>query len=142
MNLKENYTFVKPYFKRGGEMLNVKKKYVAIGAVICLVLMAAGYYLCGRSGVSDNSVRIESAREQFEQAEDRQREITDGIEAAEERTEAIQGRIDQSQERIESAENRTDSLETNLSDADRIIAECQQILRNIRSRGEEKAEGN
>lgn len=89
-------------------MLNVKKKYVVVGAVICLVLMAAGYHLCGRSGVSDNGIRIESAREQLEQAEDHQREITDGIEAAEERTEAIQGRIDQSQERIDSAENRAD----------------------------------
>lgn len=123
-------------------MLNVKKKYVAIGAVICLVLMAAGYYLCSRNGVPDNRVRIESAREQLEQAETHQREITDGIAAAEERTEAIQDRIDQSQERIQAAENRAGNIETNLSEADRIIAECQQILRNVRSRGEEKAEGN
>lgn len=123
-------------------MLNGKKKYVAIGAVICLLLVAAGYYLCSRNGVPDNSIQIESAREQLEQAEEHQREITEGIDAAKERTEAIQGRIDQSQERIQAAEDRAGNIETNLSDADRIVAECQQILRNIRSRGEEKAEGN
>ena len=123
-------------------MLNVKKKYAAIGAVICLVLMAAGYYLCSRNAVPDNSIRIESAGEQLKSAEGNQQQITDGIGAAEERTENIQERIDQSQERIQSAENRAGNIETNLSDADRIIAECQQILRDIRSRGEEKGAGD
>lgn len=123
-------------------MLNGKKKYVAIGAVICLILMATVYYLCSRSTVPDNSLRIESAREQLDSVEKYQREVTDGIEGIEKRTDAIQDRIDKSQERIQSAESRVVEIETNLSGSDRIIAECQQIFSNIRSRGEEKTEGN
>lgn len=121
-------------------MVNENKKYIVYGCIAIVVLLLAAILLCW--DVPDNTAGINNTREQLNSAEERGREITDGIIESQKRTENIADRIDRSQEANNSATERADRIETNLSDADRIIAECQQILRNIRSRGEEKAEAD
>lgn len=121
-------------------MDNEKKKYMFCG-VICLVLIfICAYFLC--QDISDNGAGTRPVREQLTTATEEQRELTNGIEGAEARTENIQERVSKSEAGIDAATNRAEDVERELTSSGELIAKCQQILRDIRARGEEKNESN
>lgn len=121
-------------------MSDEKKKYVFCG-VFCLVLIfICAYFLC--RDISDSGAGIKPIREQLTTATGKQRALTKRIEGAEARTESIQERVSKSEAGIDAATNRAEDVERDLASSGELIKECQQILRDIRARGEAKNESN
>ncbi len=83
--------------------------------LILFLLIVISFASC-RNG--DNRTGDVPAREQFEQIENNQSEITDAI---------------------NKSENRVEIVEDGINEAGAIIADCQRILREVRKRNEEKA---
>lgn len=123
-------------------MLDEKKKYIVVGLGLCVLLMAACFWICGGKKLPDNGAGVESIGEQLDSAAGEQREITERIKSAEDRTQNIQGGIEQGEARIDNATERVENIERSITSTGELIAECQRILENVRRRGEEKAEGN
>ena len=123
-------------------MLHENKKYIIVGFGLCVLLMAACYWVHSGKDVLDNGAGVESVREQLDSAATTEREITEGIESAENGTQNIQDGIEQGEAAVYNAAERADCIEENLTDADGLIAGCQRILENVRRRGEEKTDGN
>lgn len=117
-----------------------KKKYIFCGAICFMLICICAYFLCW--DISDNGAGIKPIREQLTTATEEQREFTKGIEGAEARIENIQERVSKSEAGIDAATNRAENVERDITSSGELIKECQQILSNIRARGEEKNESN
>ena len=110
-------------------------KEVAVGILAVLVLLVVvfgiGYGLGLRNAgtdIHDNGNGIDAVREQYQHIEVNQRQITDGLESAIRRSDSIEERSN----RIEKAAG---AATQSVTEAGRIIDECQQIIGNIRNRG-------
>ena len=123
-----------------GFELEPTTKEVAIGVLIVLAVLVGifctgymyGIRTAGKSDggdVSDNGVRIDDVREQYQHIEVNQREITDGLKGAVERSNSIEERSD----RIEKAAG---TAAKSVTDAGIILDECQQIVGRVRNRGQ------
>ena len=121
-------------------MDNEKKKYMLCGAVCFVLILLAGYFLC--RDVSDNGTGTRPIRDELTTATGKQRALTKGIEVVEARTENIQERVSKSEAGIDAATDRAEDVEGKLTSSGELIAKCQQILRDIRARGEAKNESN
>lgn len=110
------------------------------GAICLMLIFICAYFLC--RDVSDNGAGIKSIRDELTTATEEQRGLTKGIEGAEVRTENIQERVSKSEAGIDGAANRAEDVERELTSSGELIKECQQIIRDIRARGEEKNESN
>ena len=121
-------------------MDNEKKKYMLCGAVCFVLILLAGYFLC--RDVSDNGAGIKSVRDELTTATEKQHELTKGIAGAETRTDSVQERVGKSEAGIDAATDRAEDVEGKLTSSGELIAKCQQILRDIRARGEAKNESN
>ena len=113
---------------------NISRYYlpVIIGVVAMLLGVAIGYSIGLRNSgtdIHDNGNGIDAVREQYQHIEVNQRQITDGLAGAVERS-------DNAAERAERIEERAVRSETAVNDAGVIIDECQQIIGNIRNRGQ------
>jgi len=117
-----------------------KKKYMFCGAICLVLIFICAYFLC--RDVSDSGAGIKPIREQLTTATEEQREFTKGIEGAEARIENIQERVSKSEAGIDAATNRAENVERDITSSGELIKECQQILRDICARGEEKNESN
>ena len=115
-------------------MLDEKKKYILYGAIGLVFICLCAYFLC--RDVSDNGAGIKSVRDELTTATEKQHELTKGIAGAETRTDSVQERVGKSEAGIDAATNRAENVERSLTSSGELIADCQQILRNIRARGE------
>ena len=107
-----------------------------LGAVVCMVaVFSIGYLLGLRTGVPDHGDGAGQVGEQLGQAVGHQHEITAGIQHAE----GTVGNIAEAGHAIAgSAENVAGAV----SEAGRIIDDCQQILGRVRNRGKKEAPQN
>ena len=114
-------------------------KRIIIITVACLIILgaafAAGYYQGSRANVPDNGAGIKSAREQLNQAVSNQQQLTDGISNAAATAGEVTAGIDRGQAEVNAAAATAGRLEAGQSEAERLISDCQQILRGVRSRG-------
>lgn len=106
-------------------------KIIGICILCCLLTFAAGYFIGIRNSgtdVSNNGNGIEPIRNELGTAISNQHEITNGLESA------ITGsnRIEERSDRIEKAAG---AAEVAVSEAGRLISDCQQIIGAIRNRG-------
>ncbi len=104
-----------------------------IGAFIfLLVVFSAGYLLGLRNAkggnVPDNGIGAGTAGEQLSTAADCQHQITAGIGSANETASCIEGGIQQ----ISTAAEQSTAAVT---DAGKLISDCQQIIGKVRNRG-------
>ena len=115
-------------------------KRIIIITVACLIILsaafAAGYYQGSRANVPDNGAGIKSAREQLNQAVSNQQQLTDGISNAAATAGEVTAGIDRGTAEVGAAGATAKRIEAGQSEAERLISDCQQILRGVRSRGE------
>lgn len=118
--------------------LNSHKRAIIV-TVACLIILgaafAAGYYQGSRTNVPDNGAGIKSVGEQLEQAASNQQQLTDGIDHAAATAGEVTAGIDRGQAEVGAAGATAGRLEAGQSEAERLISDCQQILRGVRSRG-------
>ena len=115
---------------------------VAIGIAVFLVGFCAGYF-CGirnagktdGSDVSNHGTGISAVGNELSTAKEHQQQITDGLESAVGRSDSIEARSD----KIKKTAGEAASAVT---DAGRIIDECQQIVGRIRNRGQKGTSAN
>ena len=116
-------------------------KEMAVGILVCVAVLVAifcaGYLFGLRSGtnVSDLGNSAQHVRDEIGSAGSNIGAAKSGIDNAA----AAAGRIE---ERINDAQERADYLKGTADEGRRIIAECQSILRAVRSGGKEKAPQN
>jgi len=111
-------------------------KNIAIGILIVTVLLVAvfciGYMLGIRNAsgtdVSDNGIRIDDVREQYQRIEVNQQQITSGLAGAVERSDTAAARAGRIEERAGAAAQ-------SVGEAGRLLDECQQIVGTVRNRG-------
>ena len=122
--------------------LRPNNKEMAVGILIAVVVLVAvfcaGYMLGIRNagtGVSDNGNAAQHVREEIGSAGSDIGAAKSGIDNAS----AAAGRIE---ERISDAQERAEYVKGTADEGRRIIAECQSILREVRSRGKENAPKN
>ena len=104
---------------------------IIIGVVAMLLGVAIGYGLGLRNtgtDVSDNGIRIDDVRNELSTAQEHQRQITDGLENAVQRSDSIE-------ERSNRIEERAGAAAQSVTDAGKLIDECQQIIGRVRNRG-------
>ena len=115
-------------------------KRVIIITVACIVALGlaflAGYYFGGRANVPDNGNGANAVREQLNQAVSNQQQLTDGIDHAAATAGEVTAGIDRGASEVNAAGATAGRLEAGQSEAERLISDCQQILRGVRSRGE------
>ena len=119
--------------------LNSHKRAIIV-TVACLIILgaafAAGYYQGSRANVPDNGNGANAVREQLKQAVSNQQQLTDGIDHAAATAGEVTAGIDRGQAEVGAAGATAGRLEAGQSEAERLISDCQQILRGVRSRGE------
>ena len=115
-------------------------KRIIIITVACLIILGAafvsGYYQGCRTNVPDNGNGANAVREQLNQAVSNQQQLTDGIDHAAATAGEVTAGIDRGQAEVGAAGATAGRLEAGQSEAERLISDCQQILRGVRSRGE------
>lgn len=97
-------------------------------SVILLILLCRGY-------LHHDGKRIGEVRNQLDEAGRNQQTISAGIAGSQERACEVRGEI-------ETARNRISRLEEQEQSAGSIIADCQQILKDVRRRGKTQAANN
>ena len=115
-------------------------KRIIIITVACLIILGAaftaGYYQGQRTSLPDNRSGANAVREQLNQATSNQQQLTDGIDHAAATAGEVTAGIDRGQAEVNAAATTAGRLEAGQSEAERLISDCQQILRGVRSRGE------
>ena len=117
-------------------------KNIAIGILVVTLLLVAvfciGYMLGIRNAgkdIPDNGDPAAGVRTEIDAAGSSVSTAESGIDHAAAAADRVEARISDAQERAEYVKGTTD-------EGRRIIAECQSILRAVRSRGKEKAPQN
>ena len=113
--------------------INGKEIALAVLVVFILLVVAGSVgYLFGLrnagAGVPNNGTGINDIREQYQQIENNQRELTNRLEDTIGRSDAAAQTVGRIEERIIRSEN-------NVTEAGILIDECQQIIGQIRNRG-------
>ena len=102
--------------------------------IVLVVLFFACYLLCS----GDNGSGTGEIRNELDAVSRNQQSITSGIADVEGTADSIAGSIDQSETAISGAAGSVEKLESNNKTAGQLIAECQQIIKRVRSRDEGK----
>ena len=111
---------------------------ILISVIVLVAIFSAGYLLGLRNAgkdIPDNGNATQRVRDEIKSAGSNIGAAKSGIDNAA----ASAGRIE---ERIADAQERADYLKGTADEGRRIIAECQSILREVRSRGEENPAKN
>lgn len=109
-----------------------------LGAVFGVALATSSFFGSSKAVYNDGN-GASAVREQLEQTEKRQSDITERVAGAEEKLGTVQKRVERSEAGVDTASGRADKLEANLQNAAGIIEDCQRILGEIRRRGEVEA---
>ena len=122
--------------------LRPNNKEVAFGVLGVLVFLVVAFslgYMLGvthtRENVHDNGNAAASVRNEIESAGSDIGAAKSGIDHASDTA----GRIE---DRIEAAQGRVEYIQATTNEGRRIVEECQSILREVRSRGEEDTPAN
>ena len=105
---------------------------ILISVIVLVVIFSAGYLLGLRNAgkdIPDNGSAAQHVRDEIKSAGSNIGAAKSGIDNAA----AAAGRIE---ERIADAQERAEYVKGTADEGRRIIAECQSILREVRSRGE------
>ena len=111
-----------------------REKAVFVGLIVAFLLLAVCWFsyclgLRNAGGdVSDNGIRIDDVREQYQRIEVNQQQITSGLAGAVERSDAAAARAGRIEERAGAAAQ-------SVGEAGRLLDECQQIIGTVRNRG-------
>ena len=108
---------------------------IPISVIVLVVIFSAGYLLGLRNAgkdIPDNGNATQHVRDEIKSAGSNIGTAKSGIDNAA----AAAGRIE---ERIADAQERAEYVKGTADEGRRIIAECQSVLREVRSRGKEKA---
>lgn len=117
------------------------KKEISMAIIVVVVILAlcfsAGYLLgVKRAGdVSNHGDGTDNIREQLGTTAVNQRELTEGIAGAESGVARIEGRVQQ----VSASAER---VEAGVTEAGRLINECQQIIGTVRNRGKANSPKN
>ena len=106
-----------------------------LGAVFGIALATSSFFGSPKAAYNDGN-GASAVREQLEQTQKHQSDITERVKGAEEQLGAVKNRVEHGEAAVGTASGRADELETNLRSAAGIIEDCQRILGEIRRRGE------
>ena len=121
-------------------------KRIIIITVACLIILGAafvaGYFAGCRTAVPDNGAGADAVRNQLNQAAGNQSAITSGLSDATGTAADVTAGIDRGQAEVNAAAATAGRLAAGQSEAERLISDCQQVLRGVRSRGEARQAKN
>ena len=118
--------------------MDEKIKFIIFIVVAFILCLCAFYYYGSREKLSDNGNPADDLGNQFKQAEDNQRELTEGLGDAEKRTESISASIERGQSSIERTTALLDRIEASIDESIRNIKECQRVITEVRQGAEAK----
>lgn len=127
------------------ELLEKIKAVFNSTAVYWIVVIAVVIGICygveifRSQDVHDNGVSVDRVGKQIEQVGDKQRDISNGLQRAESAAGSVTGSIGESQERIRAAQDAAGRIDATIKEQRDIIADCQRIIAEVRSRAEADA---
>ena len=121
------------------ELTNKEVAIMVLVVFVFLVVVFSGGYMLGLHNagkdIPDNGDPAAGVRNEIDAA-------GSSVSTAKSRIDNAAAAADRVEARISDAQGRVEYLKTTADDGRRIIAECQSILREVRSRGKEKAPKN
>lgn len=112
------------------------KEKIRLYLVVGLLAVIAIWYLFSTRDVSDDGARIDNIRNELATTEKQQQSAIDRLGKIESGVTDSQERVNRTETAIGNAEDRIKDGEARVKSSAELIDECQQILREIRSRGE------
>lgn len=116
--------------------MNENTKYYLFVGVTVMFVLAFAYCISSGKDVHDNGDTAASVGNKIGQAADKQREISQRLERAESAAGDITDSIERSAGAVSAAQDTANSIEAAIEEQRVLIGECQQILADIRGRGE------
>ena len=109
-------------------------KGIVLHIIGCLLIFYSGF-MFGRATVPNNSHGAGAVRQELDRVEEYQRQAEDRVRDIEKTTGSVADAIDGSRKAVTDAQGAAGRIEADTGRAGAVIAECQQIIAAVRSRG-------
>ena len=113
-------------------------KGIVLHIIGCLLIFYSGF-MFGRATLPNNSHGAGEVRQELDRVEEYQRQAEDRVRDIEKTTGNVADAIDGSRKAVSDAQGAAGRIEADAGRAGAVIAECQQIVATVRSRGAVKA---
>ena len=113
-------------------------KGIVLHIIGCLLIFYSGF-MFGRATVPDHGNGTGAVRQELDRVEEYQRQAEDRVRDIEKTTGNVADAIDGSRKAVSDAQGAAGRIEADAGRAGAVIAECQQIIAAVRSRGTVKA---
>ena len=113
-------------------------KGIVLHIIGCLLIFYSGF-MFGRATVPDHGNGAGAVRQELDRVEEYQRQAEDRVRDIEKTTGSVADAIDGSRKTVSDAQGAAGRIEADAGRAGAVIAECQQIIAAVRSRGTVKA---
>ena len=113
-------------------------KGIVLHIIGCLLIFYSGF-MFGRAILPNNSHGAGEVRQELDRVEEYQRQAEDRVRDIEKTTGSVADAIDGSRKAVSDAQGAAGRIEADAGRAGAVIAECQQIIAAVRTRGTVKA---
>ena len=116
-------------------------KGIVLHIIGCLLIFYSGF-MFGRATVPDHGNGTGAVRQELDRVEEYQRQAEDRVRDIEKTTGSVADAIDGSRKTVSDAQGAAGRIEADAGRAGAVIAECQQIIAAVRTRGTTPATKN
>ena len=116
-------------------------KGIVLHIIGCLLIFYSGF-MFGRATVPDHGNGTGAVRQELDRVEGYQRQAEDRVRDIEKTTGSVADAIDGSRKAVTDAQGAAGRIEADAGRAGAVIAECQQIIAAVRTRGKVPATKN
>ena len=116
-------------------------KGILLHIIGCLLIFYSGF-MFGRATVPDHGNGTGAVRQELDRVEEYQRQAEDRVRDIETTTGSVADAIDGSRKTVSDAQGAAGRIEADAGRAGAVIAECQQIIAAVRTRGTTPATKN
>ena len=116
-------------------------KGIVLHIIGCLLIFYSGF-MFGRATVPDHGNGTGAVRQELDRVEEYQRQAEDRVRDIETTTGSVADAIDGSRKTVSDAQGAAGRIEADAGRAGAVIAECQQIIAAVRTRGTTPATKN
>ena len=109
-------------------------KGIVLHIIGCLLIFYSGF-MFGRATVPDHGNGVGKVGQELQRIEEYQRQAEDRVRDIEKTTGSVADAIDGSRKTVSDAQGAAGRIEADAGRAGAVIAECQQIIAAVRSRG-------
>ncbi|MEE3405674.1 MAG: hypothetical protein VZR73_16475 [Acutalibacteraceae bacterium] len=113
-------------------------KGIVLHIIGCLLIFYSGF-MFGRATLPDHGNGTGEVRQELDRVEEYQRQAEDRVRDIEKTTGSVADAIDGSRKTVSDAQGAAGRIEADAGRAGAVIAECQQIIAAVRTRGTVKA---